>query len=307
MAQTAEELAERYGVTREEADRVALNSQLRAKAAWDAGRFDAEVEPVTVKTRKGESRFAIDEHMRPGTTMEALGRLRPYFKRDGLVTAGNASGIGDGAASTVLAERSWADAAGGVARSVSPGVVGVRGRRSAHHGRSDRRRPPRAALATAGLGLEEMDLVEVNEAFAPQYKAVEKELGLDPRAHQRERRRDRDNAPAGRFGGPGSRCTFCTSCGAGAAATDWGRPVSGAGRAGRVRRRGVLRRRTVAPMSSRGTAGASRLRQGHAACGRVGRRGSGGCGGYVQRRRGGAYRTRGGAAGGACATGAGGA
>ena len=178
MAQTAEKLAERYGVTREEADRVALNSQHRAKAAWDAGRYDAEVVPVSVKTRKGESRFAIDEHMRPDTTMEALGRLRPYFKKDGLVTAGNASGIGDGAASVVLAERGWADANGAspIGRLVSwgfagvdPQIMGIGPAPAA-----------RAALATAGLGLEDMNLVEVNEAFAPQYKAVEKELGLDP-------------------------------------------------------------------------------------------------------------------------------
>ena len=96
MAQTAEELAERYGVTREEADRVAVNSQRRASAAWDEGRYDAEVAPVAVRTRKGEKQFAVDEHMRPDTNMEALGRLRPYFRKDGLVTAGNASGIGDG-------------------------------------------------------------------------------------------------------------------------------------------------------------------------------------------------------------------
>ncbi len=177
MAQTAEELAERYGVTREEADQVALNSQQRASAAWDAGRYDAEVEPVTVKTRKGESRFARDEHMRPDTTMEALGRLRPYFRKDGLVTAGNASGIGDGAASVVLAERGWAEANGvsPIGRLVSWGFEGV-DPRIMGLGPAP---AARSALASAGVGLEDMDLVEVNEAFAPQYKAVEKELGLD--------------------------------------------------------------------------------------------------------------------------------
>ena len=178
MAQTAEELAERYGVTREEADQVALNSQQRAGSAWDAGRYDAEVAPVTVKTRKGESLFAVDEHMRPDTTMEALGRLRPYFRKDGLVTAGNASGIGDGAASVVLAEREWADANGAspIGRLVSWGFAGV-DPRIMGIGPAP---AARAALAAAGLGLGDMDLVEVNEAFAPQYKAVEKELGLDP-------------------------------------------------------------------------------------------------------------------------------
>ena len=178
MAQTAEELAERYGVTRDEADQVAVNSQRRARAAWDEGRYDAEVAPVTVRTRKGEKQFAVDEHMRPNTTLEALGRLRPYFKKDGLVTAGNASGIGDGAASVVLADRSWADANGAtpIGRLVSWGFAGV-DPRIMGLGPAP---AARSALAAAGLSLEEMDLVEVNEAFAAQYKAVEKELGLDP-------------------------------------------------------------------------------------------------------------------------------
>ena len=178
MAQTAEGLAEKYAVTREEADQVAVNSQLRAKAAWDAGRYDAEVAPVTVRTRKGEVRFAVDEHIRPGTTIEGLARLRPYFRKDGLVTAGNASGIGDGAASVVIADRTWAEANGAapIGRLVSwgfagvdPGIMGIGPAPAA-----------RMALASAGLTLEEMDLVEINEAFAAQYKSVEKELGLDP-------------------------------------------------------------------------------------------------------------------------------
>ncbi len=178
MAQTAEGLAEQYAVTREEADQVAVNSQQRAKAAWDAGRYDAEVSPVTVRTRKGETEFAVDEHMRPDTTLEALGRLRPYFKKDGLVTAGNASGIGDGAASVVLASRSWAEANGAtpIARLVSWGFAGV-DPRIMGIGPAP---AARAALARAGLTLEDMDLVEINEAFAAQYKSVEKELGLDP-------------------------------------------------------------------------------------------------------------------------------
>ena len=178
MAQTAEELADRYGVTREEADEVAVNSQQRAKAAWDAGYFDAEIAEVVVKSRKGETTFATDEHMRPETTMEALGSLRPYFRKDGLVTAGNASGIGDGAASAVVASAEWAEANGvqPLARIVSWGFVGVEpqvmgiGPAPA----------ARLALERAGLTIDDMDLVEVNEAFAPQYKSVEKELGLDP-------------------------------------------------------------------------------------------------------------------------------
>lgn len=178
MAQTAEELAERYDVTREEADAVALASQQRAKAAWDAGYFDAEIAEIVIETRKGTTTYAADEHMRPDTTMEALGSLRPYFKKDGLVTAGNASGIGDGSASAVLASADWAEANGlePLGRIVSWGFVGVEpqvmgiGPAPA----------ARLALEKANMALDDMDLVEVNEAFAPQYKSVERELGLEP-------------------------------------------------------------------------------------------------------------------------------
>ena len=178
MAQTAEELADRYTVTREEADQVAVNSQHRAQAAWDNGYFDAEIAEVVIKSRKGETSYASDEHIRSDTSMEALGGLRPYFRKDGLVTAGNASGIGDGSASAVLASAEWAEANGvtPIGRIVSWGFVGVEpqimgiGPAPA----------ARMALEKAGLSLDDMDLVEVNEAFAPQYKAVEKELGLDP-------------------------------------------------------------------------------------------------------------------------------
>jgi len=178
MAQTAEELACRYGVTREEADEVALRSQQRAHAAWQAGRFDAEVAPVQVATKKGVTSFVTDEHMRPETTMEALARLRPHFKEDGLVTAGNASGIGDGAASAVLASAEWAEAHGiePLGRLVSWAFVGVEPRVMGIGPAPAARR----ALEKAGLELGDMDLVEVNEAFAAQYKSVEKELGLDP-------------------------------------------------------------------------------------------------------------------------------
>ena len=178
MAQTAERLAEQRGVTREQADTIAFNSQQRAKRAWDEGWFAAEVAPITVKTRKGEAVFNTDEHMRPDTTMQALAALRPYFKKDGLVTAGNASGIGDGAAAAILTSREYAAKHGlaPIGRLVSWGIVGV---------------PPdimgigpapasRKALERAGLTLEDMDLVEVNEAFAPQYAAVAHDLGLDP-------------------------------------------------------------------------------------------------------------------------------
>jgi acetyl-CoA acyltransferase 2 len=178
MAQTAEKLAEQYGVTREEADQVAVDSQQRAKQAWDDGRMAEEVEPVMIRTRKGETSFATDEHMRPETTLEALGKLRPYFKQDGLVTAGNASGIGDGAAAVVVAGEDWAKREGlkplgrlvawGIA-GVDPSIMGIGPAPAA-----------RKALDRAGLPLDAMDLIDVNEAFAPQFAAVAKELELDP-------------------------------------------------------------------------------------------------------------------------------
>jgi acetyl-CoA acyltransferase 2 len=177
MAQTAEKLAEKYSVTREEADDVAYNSQQRAKAAWDAGRFNEEIVGIKIKTRKGETEFKTDEHMRPDTTREALAALRPYFKKDGLVTAGNASGIGDGAAALVLASAEWAQQNGvkPIARLVSWGVAGVdpsiMGIGPAPASRK--------ALEKAGMTVDQMDLVEVNEAFAPQFAAVAKDLELD--------------------------------------------------------------------------------------------------------------------------------
>jgi acetyl-CoA acyltransferase 2 len=176
MAQTAEGLADQYSVSREDADRIAFDSQQRAKVAWDEGRFDAEVVPMSM-SRKGETEFRVDEHMRPQTTMEALGSLRPYFRKDGLVTAGNASGIGDGAAAVVIASAEWAESRGirPLARLVSWGVAGVDPRIMGIGPAPAARK----ALEAAGLTLEDMDLVEVNEAFAPQVAAVVKELGLD--------------------------------------------------------------------------------------------------------------------------------
>jgi acetyl-CoA acetyltransferase family protein len=178
MAQTAEKLADKYGVTREEADQAAVRSQQRAKQAWDEGRMQEEVEPVPVKTRKGETLFNADEHMRPDATMESLGALRPYFKKDGLVTAGNASGIGDGAAAVVIASATFAEREGlkPIGRLVSWGIAGVEpdimgiGPAPA----------ARKALDRAGLPIDAMDLIDINEAFAPQFVAVAKELNVDP-------------------------------------------------------------------------------------------------------------------------------
>lgn len=180
MAETAENLATRYALARAEVDAVALRSQQRAKTAWDRGDFADEVIPVPVKNRKTKQAepWAADEHMRPDSTAEGLAKLPPYFKADGVVTAGNASGICDGAAALVVTsesvarERGWKPlgrlVAWGVA-GVDPAVMGI-GPVPAS----------RLALSRAGLALGQMDIVEVNEAFAAQYLAVERELGLDP-------------------------------------------------------------------------------------------------------------------------------
>jgi acetyl-CoA acetyltransferase family protein len=177
MAETAESLAEKYKLTRKEVDEVALGSQQRSKQAWDDCVFQDEVIPVTVKIKGKEVEFRADEHMRPDTTLEGLSALKPYFKKDGLVTAGNASGIADGAAATVLASQEYARAHGlqPLGRLVAWAVAGVEPK---HMGIGPAP-AARRVLQKAGMKLDQMDLVEVNEAFAPQYLAVEKELGLD--------------------------------------------------------------------------------------------------------------------------------
>ncbi len=179
MAETAENLAEQYRLSREEVDEYALTSQQRAKKAWDDCVFEQEVVPVPVKDRKTKQtvEWRTDEHMRPETTLRALRALPPYFKKDGLVTAGNASGICDGAAATVIAAEELAAKHGlqPLGRLVSWAVAGVEPKFMGIGPAPAARK----ALAKAGLKLADMDLVEVNEAFAPQYVAVEKELGLD--------------------------------------------------------------------------------------------------------------------------------
>ncbi|MDP2498429.1 MAG: thiolase family protein [Candidatus Palauibacterales bacterium] len=177
MAETAENLAEEYDIDRRAADEYAVRSQQRAKEAWDEGRFDEEVLPLTVEERGEERTFHEDEHMRPDTTLEALSDLNPYFKKDGLVTAGNASGMGDGAASVVVTDSDYADANGlePMGRLVSWAFAGVEPRIMGIGPAP----AIRQALDRADLELEDIDVIEVNEAFAPQYLAVEKELGLD--------------------------------------------------------------------------------------------------------------------------------
>ncbi len=177
MAMTAEKLGARYGLTRDDVDTYAALSQKRWKEAHLAGRFDDEIVPVEVKTRKGTISVDVDEHPRPNSTVDVLSGLSAVFKKDGLVTAGNASGICDGAASLVMTTAAWAQARGltPIARlrgwgvsGCDPTVMGI-GPVPA----------TKKALAQTGLSLSDMELVEVNEAFAAQTVAVEKELGLD--------------------------------------------------------------------------------------------------------------------------------
>ncbi len=176
MAQTAEKLGDQYGLKREEVDEVAVASQTRWQAANAAGRFADEIVPFVIKGRKGDIEFKVDEHPR-ATDMATLAKLAPYFKKDGLITAGNASGICDGAASLVVADGKWAEKKGltPIGRLVGWGVAGcdpsIMGIGPAP--------ASRAAFKQTGLDLADMALVEVNEAFAPQYLAVERELGLD--------------------------------------------------------------------------------------------------------------------------------
>ncbi len=179
MAETAENLATRYALSRADVDAVALLSQQRARDAWAAGGYADEIAPIPIMNRKTKQAepWGADEHMRPDTSAEGLAKLAPYFRKDGVVTAGNASGICDGAAAVVLADAEIAQAQGltPIGRLVSWAVTGVE---PALMGIGPAP-AARKALARAGMTLEQMDLVEVNEAFAAQYLAVERELKLD--------------------------------------------------------------------------------------------------------------------------------
>lgn len=178
MGNTAENVAEKWQITRDEQDEFAANSQQKAEAAQNAGKFADEIAPVTLTSRKGETICDTDEYPRAGTTTETLGKLRPAFNKEGTVTAGNASGINDGAAALVLmsadeaAKRnitplariaSWATAG------VDPAVMG-----------SGPIPASRKALERAGWSIEDLDLAESNEAFAAQAIAVNRDLGWDP-------------------------------------------------------------------------------------------------------------------------------
>jgi acetyl-CoA acetyltransferase family protein len=177
MAVTAENCAAKYAVSREEQDRYAMRSQQLAAAAWGAGRFADEVVPVEIKSRKGTELFAQDDHMRPDSTLEGLATLAAAFSKNGCVTAGNASGIVDGAAALLLASDAAvkSHALTPLARLTHWATVGVDPALMGMGPAPATRR----VLERAGLTLKDIDLIEVNEAFAAQYLAVEKDLGLD--------------------------------------------------------------------------------------------------------------------------------
>ena len=177
MGVTAENLADKWNITREEQDALAAESHRRAARAIEEGRFKSQIHPITIKTRKGETVIDTDEHVRPGTTVEALGNMRPVFKKDGTVTAGNASGLNDGAAFMVLASADAASRSGlqPMARVVSYAVAGV-----PNEIMGEGPIPAsKMVMEKAGLTLDDMDVIESNEAFAAQAIAVSRGLGLD--------------------------------------------------------------------------------------------------------------------------------
>ena len=177
MGNTAENVAEQWQITREEQDQFAVASQAKAAAAAEAGRFADEIVPVTVRTRKGETVVDADEHPKPDTTLATLASLRPAFAKEGTVTAGNASGVNDGAAAVVLmsAEEAVKRGIEPLARIVSWATAGVD---PAVMG-SGPIPASRKALEKAGWSIEDLDLIEANEAFAAQACAVNKDLGWD--------------------------------------------------------------------------------------------------------------------------------
>ncbi|MCZ2292294.1 MAG: acetyl-CoA C-acyltransferase family protein [Burkholderiales bacterium] len=178
MGITAENLATKWNITREQQDALAVESQKRAAAAIAEGRFKSQIVPIVKQTKKGEVVFDTDEYVKANTTMESLAKLRPAFKKDGTVTAGNASGINDGAAFFVLGDAETAAKAGhkAIARLVSYAVAGV-----PNDVMGEGPIPAsKLALKKAGMSIGQMDVVESNEAFAAQAIAVSRGLELDP-------------------------------------------------------------------------------------------------------------------------------
>jgi len=176
MGITAENISSRYQISRDMQDQFALTSQQRASKAIEDGVFKDQILPIEIKTKKGIDIFHIDEHLKPNTTMESLSGLRTAFKKDGVVTAGNASGINDGASALILANEEKAKKGKPLARIVSYGFGGV--------DPDEMGMGPvpatKMALNKAGLDVSDLDLIESNEAFAAQACAVNKQLGLDP-------------------------------------------------------------------------------------------------------------------------------
>ena len=176
MGITAENISSRYQISRDMQDQFALTSQQRASKAIEDGVFKDQILPIEIKTRKGIDIFQIDEHLKPNTTMESLSGLRTAFKKDGVVTAGNASGINDGASALILANEEKAKKGNPLARIVSYGFGGVNP--------DEMGMGPvpatKMALNKAGLNVSDLDLIESNEAFAAQACAVNKQLGFDP-------------------------------------------------------------------------------------------------------------------------------
>lgn len=181
MPETAENVAEQWGISRNDQDKFAFNSQRKAAAAIEAGRFTREIVPVEIVSRKGVcTRIAVDEHPRPGTTLEGLAKLRTPFRDNGTITAGTASGINDGAAALLLASEAQASRYGLRRRArviatatagVEPRIMGIGPVPAV-----------RKCLAKTGLKLEQMDVIELNEAFAAQSLACLRELGIDDEA-----------------------------------------------------------------------------------------------------------------------------
>lgn len=179
MGVTAENICEQWGLTREELDAFAANSQQKAEAAVTAGRFKDEIVPVVISSKKGDIVFDTDEYPKFGTTVESLGKLRPAFKKEGgMVTAGNASGINDSAAAVIVMSKEKADELGltplctiksYASAGVDPKIMGIGPVPASQK-----------ALEIAGLTIDDMDLIEANEAFAAQSVAVGKDLGIDP-------------------------------------------------------------------------------------------------------------------------------
>lgn len=176
MGITAENVAEKYGITREDQDAFAADSQQKTEAAQDAGYFDEEIVPVMVKKKRETIEFKVDEHNRRGTTVEGLAKLRPAFKKDGTVTAGNASGINDGAAAMIVMSAEKAEELGlkpmakfvvGASAGVEPSLMGIGPIYAS-----------RKAFDKSGLTIDDIDLVEANEAFASQSIAVKRELNI---------------------------------------------------------------------------------------------------------------------------------